>query len=172
MRKSELKANDVAKQLAINAANIAFNTPELMIVVNFKEPSYRHRLYVVEYGTVTATHHVAHGSGSASPNDKAYSTSFSNKINSHQSSLGKMKTGNIYHGRHGKSLRLDGLEPGKNSNVRVRYVVIHPSNYVTDNYILNKGRAGCSWGCLAVDPAISSNLIDKIKGGVPVYCYY
>jgi hypothetical protein len=39
-----------------------------------------------------------------------FATSFSNSAQSYKSSLGFYATGEIYSGKHGKSLRLDGLE--------------------------------------------------------------
>lgn len=145
-----------------------------MVVVDFSEPSFRKRLYVVNLAskTVEQEHHVAHGKNSACFYDSAHACKFSNKIGSLQSSLGAMKTGKVYYGKNGKSLKLHGLEKGVNSNVFIRFVVIHPSNYVTDAYIRQNKKAGMSWGCLAVDPAISSSLIDLIKDGTFVYCYY
>lgn len=156
----------------ISAMNAVGDSPEYMVVVDYTQPSYKKRLFVLHHGAVIRMHHVAHGSNSSALHDKSMAVSFSNKVNSHKSSLGLMKTGQIYYGRHGKSLKLKGLEKGKNDNVFLRYIVIHPSKYVTNSYIDAHGYAGCSWGCLAVDPAISSSLIDLIKGGCPVYAYH
>jgi hypothetical protein len=141
---------------------------EYMIVVNYSEPSYRKRLYVLKDGEVLRSHHVAHGSRSACGK---VACKFSNKFGSHKSSLGAMKTGKVYYGKYGKSLKLRGLDKEKNGAVYKRFIVLHSSNYVTNKYIMNKGRAGCSWGCLSVDPAISSSLIDLIKGGCFVFTY-
>ena len=43
-------------------------------------------------------------------------TSFSNLPESNQSSIGLYQTGQTYTGKHGRSLRLLGLEPGFNDN--------------------------------------------------------
>ena len=59
-------------------------------------------------------------------NHWAWATKFSNTNDSHQSSLGLMRTGETYYGSYGYSLRLDGLEDGYNDAVRSRAIVIHP----------------------------------------------
>lgn len=145
---------------------------DTMIVIDFRQHSSKKRLYVIQNGQIMRKHHVTHGSKSSSYFDKGRADKFSNKYGSHQSSLGAMLTGEVYYGRHGRSLRLDGLEPGVNDNVRKRAIVIHSARYVTNRYINKKGRAGCSWGCPAVDPAISNVLIDQIKNGSFLYIHY
>ena len=170
-----------ARNDAFNAANdylhnnrVRLKRSDYMAIINMGEPSYRQRLYVYDRNghIYIGAYCVAHGSGSSNPKDFAYATSFSNVNNSHKSSLGAMMTGDIYVGKHGKSLRLVGLEKGINDNVAKRSIVIHPADYVDDDFILDSGRAGQSWGC----PAISNNdakvLIPLLAGGCYVYIYY
>lgn len=57
---------------------------------------------------------VAHGRQSG----ELFAERFSNLPGSHQSSLGLFRGGESYSGRHGHSLRLDGLEPGFNDQAR------------------------------------------------------
>lgn len=150
------------------------NVPgKLMVVVNYREPSYKKRLYVVdtETGEIIRAHHVAHGSASTCTSNVARACYFSNVVGSRKSSLGAMKTGKIYYGKYGKSLKLHGLDKC-NSMVYARFIVMHSSAYVTDQYILKNGYAGRSWGCLAVDTAVSSALIDLVADGTFVYAYY
>lgn len=178
MKKSELEMRQEAADEAIMAAlqdshaTIRISKP-VFVVVNLKEPSYRKRLYIVDSKSpkVLFSHHVSHGAGSANPKDKAYAISFSNTPESHQSSLGAMLTTDVYLGKHGRSLRLRGFDSKRNSNVTSRHIVIHPADYVTDQFIILNGRAGCSHGCFAVDPAISDGLIDLVKDGVYLYSY-
>lgn len=147
---------------------------DYIVIVNYRDPSFKKRLYVYDlnHQIVVRLHHVAHGSKSSLEANQAFATYFSNKIGSRKSSLGAMKTGKTYYGKYGKSLKLHGLEPGKNNMVYARSIVLHSSRYVTDVYILEHGRAGQSWGCLAVDPSISDSLIELIKEGCFVYAYY
>jgi hypothetical protein len=102
---------------------------------------------------------VSHGHGSG--DDMA--TSFSNKIDSHQSSLGFYITDDVYNGKNGRSLRLDGMDAGFNSNARERAIVVHGAEYVGENAIDQIGRLGRSYGCPAVSTAVSNQVIDLIK---------
>lgn len=180
MKKSDLEPNKKSTEAAIAVATKVFSKysykckQDIMVVVDFTQPSYRKRLHIVEpsTGKVVRSHHVAQGSGSCDPNNLSMAVKFSNTPDSHCSSLGAMVTAEQYRGRHGTSLRLNGLEKNINDNVRRRCIVIHAADYVTDSYILDNGRAGRSQGCLAVDPAINKGLIEMITDGVFVYCYY
>lgn len=147
---------------------------DYIAIADFSQPSYKKRFYVysLESKIVVRTHHVTHGKNSASKKNKALVTQFSNQINSHMSSRGALTTAETYIGKYGYSLRLDGLEPGINDNVRKRAIVIHPAHYATNNYIIRNGRTGLSYGCLALDPAISTQVIDLIKEGRFIYIYF
>lgn len=147
---------------------------DIIVVINMSAPSYRKRFYVVSMKDkkVVRAHHTSHGSKSSDPNNRAYAKHFSNTNNSHQSSLGAMVTSNTYRGKHGRSLRLNGLEEHKNSIVRQRAIVVHSAHYCTNRFILDAGRAGESWGCPALDPAVCQTVIGEIKEGVFFYVYY
>jgi hypothetical protein len=176
----DMQYNQAAANKAIAEAffqlenNFPLERSQYMLVVNYREPSYRRRMYLVdtESRNILDTFHVAHGTASTCAYNKAEACYFSNVMGSRKSSLGAMKTGEIYYGKYGKSLKLRGLEKGKNSLVYARYIVLHSSEYVTESYIGSNGYAGRSWGCLAVNPKVSSQLIDKIKDGTFVYAFY
>lgn len=144
-----------------------------LIAINFREPSYRKRLYVwdLEKNDLDRAHHVAHGAGSSKA-DKAYCDKFSNVPESHKSSLGAFRTDEIYKGKHGRSMRLHGLDFGVNNNAFDRAIVVHSAPYVTDKYILRIGRAGQSWGCFVIDPYIRDAFIDEFNDGYMIYAYY
>ena len=110
---------------------------------------------------------VAHGRNSGGK----YAKSFSNKSGSYQTSLGFYKTAEVYNGKHGKSLRLDGLEES-NCNARKRAIVIHSADYVSNKFIANYGRLGRSLGCPALPKEGFSDVIDKIKEGSILFIYY
>jgi len=133
-------------------------------VVNFSQHSSIARFYIADIteGTVRSFH-VAHGSGS-DPDKDGYATIFSNKPNSNASSLGFYLTGDIYTGKHGRSMRLHGLSAA-NSNAFNRAVVIHRAKYVSDSDI----QPGRSWGCLAVSLASIDIVIETLKGGALIY---
>ena len=82
-----------------------------------------------------------------------------------------MLTGDVYQGKHGKSLRVQGLEEGINDNVYSRSIVLHGSNYVNADYA-SKGKLGRSLGCLAVSYDVIDYLINMIKDKVLVVLYY
>lgn len=180
LTKQDLEVNELSRKVAlVNSMNSHLvygdkaSNKDLIVIVNMREPSYRKRLYVYDLKTnkFVANHHTTHGEKSCGA-DRAYAAYFSNTPNSHATSLGAMVTEDTYTGKHGRSLRLKGLEKGINNNVKNRYIVIHSADYCTNGYILAAGRAGCSHGCFAVDPAIAKGLIDLIKGGTFLYCHY
>ena len=41
----------------------------------------------------------------------------------------------------------------------------HPASYASKSYLERKGYLGRSWGCLAVDPRLSSKFMKLTKGG-------
>jgi len=86
--------------------------------------------------------------------------------------VGLLVTQETYTGRHGKSLRMNGLEPGFNDNARDRAIVFHQARYADDAYIGRHGKAGRSHGCPALDPDVSGQIIDTIKNGKMVFAYY
>jgi hypothetical protein len=143
---------------------------KLITVIDYSLPSSDKRMWVIDLDSNRLLFHeyVAHGSGSGGDTP----TSFSNRDGSHQSNIGLMKTAETYSGKHGYSLRLDGLESGWNDNARSRAIVIHGADYVSESFIRANGRLGRSWGCPALRPEITSSVIDTIKGGSLVFGYY
>jgi hypothetical protein len=141
-----------------------------LTLIDYSRPSTVPRLWVVDLksGALLFEELVAHGSGSG--DDLA--TRFSNATDSHQSSLGLFTTEDTYVGKHGYSLRLQGLESGVNDRARARAIVMHGADYVSTQSIAALGRLGRSWGCPALRPAIVRDVIDRIKGGSVVFAYY
>ena len=137
--------------------------PELLTICDYTQSSAHKRLYVLdmEQGVVKYNTYVSHGKNSGSE----YATSFSNKTDSHKSSLGFMITGDTYIGKAGYSMYFDGMETGVNSNVRPRAIVMHGSNYVTGDRADNGTMMGRSYGCPAVPYKEHRKIIDAIKGG-------
>ena len=80
-------------------------------------------------------------------------------------------TAETYYGRHGYSLKLDGLEEGVNDKARERLIVLHGAHYVSEDRADDR-LIGRSWGCPAVRPGISKALIDAIKEGSVLWIYY
>ncbi len=164
-------ANSGVLQEALNYFNSnsgRFGNKRFMAVLEYSKHSARSRFYIINLrtGEVNAAYHVAHGSGSDRDND-GYATYFSNVPNSKASSLGVYKTGEIYRGKYGRSLRLHGLS-STNSNVYKRAIVIHPSPYVKEGNV----KPGRSWGCMAFDYKVSGDVINMLRDGALIYAKY
>ena len=138
---------------------------QYVVVVDFSQHSSKKRFYLFDLAKGTVERHaVAHGLNSDRNND-GYADSFSNAEGSLQSSLGFYLTLATYQGKYGYSMRLSGKD-STNSNAQARAVVVHPAPYVSDS---SGKAAGRSWGCPALDPSISANVIKKIKNGAMFY---
>lgn len=133
-------------------------------IIDFSRHSSEKRFFLFDLldGTVNR-YNTSHGKNS-DRNKDGYATDFSNVVNSKKTSLGFYFTLGTYQGGHGHSMRLQGLERS-NSNAYKRAIVVHPAAYVreADNY------AGLSWGCPALDHAVSKEIIEKIKDGSLFY---
>jgi hypothetical protein len=142
----------------------------ILTLIDFSMSSNSKRLWVIDLTTNTILYNslVAHGRNTGNE----FATSFSNSAQSFKSSLGFYATGEIYSGKHGKSLRLDGLEKGINNNARDRAVVIHGAEYVSSSFIQNNKRLGRSLGCPALPMNLSSEIIQTIKDKSCLFIYY
>ena len=162
-------------QLALRASSCAqrkgaIPASDLLTVIDYSRPSTEPRLYVLDVTNGALLHRewVAHGKYSGANRTRF----FSNDPGSRQSSLGLFVTRDTYVGRHGRSLRLDGLEPGVNDHALERAIVMHGASYVGPRFIARHGRLGRSWGCPALAPEVAQRVIDVIRDGTPVFAYY
>ena len=146
-----------------------YGNEDIVTIIDFSKPSTEKRMFILDLRNQKILYHtyVAHGKNTG----VNMATKFSNNKGSNQSSLGLFRTGESYQGKHGYSLRLDGLEKGFNDNARNRAVVMHSASYVSEGFIRMHGRLGRSWGCPAVPVEISKEIIDLIKGGSCLYIY-
>ncbi|WP_336368192.1 murein L,D-transpeptidase catalytic domain family protein [Marinobacter sp. C2H3] len=144
--------------------------PKRLAVIDFSLPSNRKRMWIFDLSSASLLIKdlVAHGRASGSTR----STEFSNREGSHKSSIGLFRASETYYGKHGYSLRLDGLEPGINDQARERAIVIHGADYVSPKWVNRYGRIGRSLGCPAVDNRIIEEVVDDLKGGQLVFKYY
>jgi hypothetical protein len=166
--------NPQALQQALTAMQCALNSgsesAQRLAVIDYSQPSTARRLWIFDLRKKTLLLHdlVAHGNKSG----ENFATRFSNRVGSHQSSLGLFRTQESYQGNNGYSLRMDGLEPGVNDQARERAIVIHGADYVNPLWSQRQGRIGRSQGCPAVRPAIAKRVIDKLKGGQFMYSWH
>ena len=142
----------------------------MITVIDFSLSSNTKRLWVIDLTTNTILYNslVAHGRNTGDE----FAKSFSNAAESYKSSLGFYATGEIYNGKHGMSLKLDGLEKGVNDNARNRAVVMHGADYVADSFIKNNHRLGRSLGCPAIPVALTKEIVATIKGKSCLFIYH
>lgn len=143
---------------------------KLLTLVDLRLSSNKERLWVVnlDSGVVRMQTLVAHGRGSGNE----FAREFSNEPGSHKSSLGFYVTAETYRGKHGLSLKLDGLEEGVNDNARERAIVMHGADYVSRSFAERYGRIGRSYGCPSVPLGVHKELIPFIKEGSGLFIYY
>ncbi len=141
-----------------------------LALIDYSRPSSERRLWLIDMttGAILGNELVAHGRNSGG--DRA--TRFSNRSGSKRSSLGLFRAAEPYYGRHGYSLRLDGLEAGFNDRARKRAIVIHGAAYVSDAFVAEHGRLGRSWGCPALPIGANRAIIDRLENGNAVFAYY
>ena len=142
----------------------------ILTLIDFSMSSSSKRLWVIDLDTNTILYNslVAHGKNTG----EDFANSFSNAEHSFKSSLGFYTTGEIYSGKHGMSLKLDGLEKGINDNARERGVVIHAANYVSESFIKGNKRLGRSQGCPALPVELASDIIRTIKDKSCLFIYH
>ncbi len=140
-----------------------------LTVVDMSASANESRFFVIDMKNekIVDKSRVAHGRNSG----LEFAKEFSNKIGSYQTSLGFYKTAELYTGKHGLSLRLDGLE-SSNSNARARAIVIHAADYVSEIFIKKNGRLGRSLGCPSLPQKQFNTIIQKIKEGSLLFIYH
>lgn len=139
----------------------------ILTIIDYSKPSTEKRFYVIDIENKKLLYKclVAHGKNTGE-NDAEY---FSNDAESLKSSLGFFLTAETYNGNNGYSMKLDGLEKGINDNARIREIVIHGADYVSDSYAKKYGRLGRSWGCPALPPELAKEIIDKLANGSCIF---
>ena len=76
-----------------------------------------------------------------------------------------------YSGRHGHSLRLDGLEPDLHDHIRAHALVIHGAACVAPQWMEKYGRLGCSLVFPAVQQGAMGALVDQPKEGQSLFVW-
>ncbi|WP_310556736.1 murein L,D-transpeptidase catalytic domain family protein [Flavobacterium sp.] len=143
---------------------------DILTVIDFSMSSTKKRLWVIDLSTNTILYNtlVSHGMNSG----VEYATNFSNTQSSNKSSLGFYATGETYNGKHGLSLKLDGLERGINHNARARAVVMHGAAYSNPSIIKSQGYLGRSQGCPAIPEAFKKEIIKVIKNKSCLFIFH
>lgn len=143
---------------------------QYLTICDFGQSSNNKRLYVLDMSCnkIVMNTYVAHGRKSGAE----YATRFSNRPRSNQSSLGFYKTQQTYHGEHGLSLRVKGLESGYNDKAGPRAIVIHGADYIGEEWLERNNYMGRSYGCPAIPKKESTAIINTIKDGSCLFIYY
>jgi hypothetical protein len=143
---------------------------DVLTLIDFSLSSNAKRLWVIDLTSNTILFHslVAHGRNTG----EEFASNFSNVAESFKSSLGFYATGEVYNGKHGMSLKLDGLEKGVNDRARERAVVVHGADYVSESFIVGNRRLGRSQGCPAIPVALSKDIINAIKDKSCLFIYH
>lgn len=141
-----------------------FQNQNYITVIDFSRRSDKQRFFVINMATGEVDKHwTIHGWGS-DKNEDGYAESFGNVVNSGKSSLGFIRTAEIYSGTFKRAVRLDGLS-ASNSNVRERAIVLHGWDDAHEKPVIQ----GLGWGCPALDWSIKDDVIDKVAGGSLMY---
>jgi len=137
-------------------------------VADFALPSRAPRFHLVNLGDGSVRSHlVAHGRGS-DPSHTGWLERFSNEPRSNATSAGAYRTGSLYVGAHGHSMRLEGLDR-TNSNALSRAIVVHGAWYVNEQVIGYSGMLGRSQGCFAVADSSLPEIMARLGPGRLIY---
>jgi hypothetical protein len=143
---------------------------QIITICDYSRSSAESRLWVIDLRRKKLLYNtfVAHGLGSGNE----FASSFSNKNNSHKTSIGLYVTGNTYVGDCGVALKLRGMDAGYNDAAYDRGIVLHGSRYVNGVYIANKKMAGRSFGCPAVPYDALMDIIFSIENGTCLFMFF
>jgi len=142
----------------------------IITLVDFAMPDTQKRLWVIDLNTNKVLFHtlVAHGEKSG----RIYARHFSNKFNSHESSLGAYITGGTFVGNLGYSMRIYGITPGYDTNAYNRDIVVHGAWYASEKALREYGHLGWTWGCFGIAPKWLRPIIHTIEHGTLILAYY
>lgn len=137
-------------------------------IADFSLPSRTPRFHLVDVGCGRVSSHlVAHGRGS-DPAHTGWLHRFSNAAGSNATSEGAYRTDGLYIGKHGRSIRLSGLD-ATNSNALGRAIVVHAAWYVSPEMARTHGALGRSEGCFALSNASTAEVLQRIGSGCLIY---
>jgi hypothetical protein len=142
----------------------------LITVVDFNKPSSQDRMWIMDVGQnarLIKKSLVTHGVNSG----YLMAEQFSNQHETRKSSLKFYITGNPYQSsKVGYALKLHGQDPGINSNIFPRGIVLHRAVYATYERAA-RGAIGRSWGCLGVPVQHNRMFVDLLQGKTLIYVH-
>jgi hypothetical protein len=141
---------------------------DIVAVTDFSRASGEKRFFLLNTGNgQVSSHFVAHGRGS-DPAHCGHLERFSNAYGSNASSAGAYLTGEYYHGKYGRSMKLKGLER-RNDNAEGRAIVVHSAWYAEPEVISEHGKLGRSEGCFAMSQASLHEVLARLGPGHLLY---
>jgi len=153
-----------AAKAGLDRAGASVAHRDMAGVADFHQPSRLPRLHLVDLaGGRVESLLVAHGRGS-DPDHTGWLRTFSNMPGSEATSQGDYVTGDYYVGQHGRSMRLQGLDP-TNSNAEARAIVVHAAWYVGPDIARTRGVLGRSEGCFAVSQYDLPQVLERLGPG-------
>ena len=153
---------------ALEKHSAVISNRDVIAITDFAQASHTPRFHIVdlESGEISS-HLVAHGYGS-DPGHTGWLQRFSNDPGSHASSSGAYRTEALYDGKHGRSIRLSGLE-ATNSNAMDRAIVVHPAWYVCEDMVRQHGVLGRSDGCFTLSETSIQVALARLGPGRLIY---
>lgn len=137
---------------------------DLVAIADFAAPSSAKRFHIVNMASGTIDSFlVAHGRGS-DPAHSGWLRRFSNDPGSYCTSEGSYRTLDYYNGKHGRSMRLAGLDE-TNNNAEARAIVVHSASYVSAELARGAGVLGRSEGCFAVAESDLAAVLSRMGPG-------
>ena len=153
---------------ALDRHGAAIPHRDVMAVADFSLPSRLPRFHIVDLASGgMKSYLVAHGRGS-DPGHTGWLQRFSNAPGSYATASGAYRTEGVYAGKHGRSIRLAGLDPS-NDNALVRAIVVHGAWYVSPAMARAHGVLGRSEGCFALDTANLPEILERLGPGRLIY---
>lgn len=161
--KSSDSVSDTLEKKSISESNISEDKKELLskygndriIFIDFSKPSYSKRLWVLEGDSVLLNTYVSHGENSG----LYFAKKFSNEEGTNMSCVGEFRTLWTYNGKHGLSMKIQGLDD-TNNNAYDRKIVFHSAPYATKDFLNRHGYLGRSYGCFATSEEDNKLIID------------
>ena len=153
---------------ALEAKRGSLKFADVIGITDFSKASREDRFYLLDVASGMVTgYQVAHGRGS-DPAHSGWLERFSNEPGSEASSSGAYVTGDIYHGKYGRSLRLTGLDQ-TNYNALSRAIVVHAAWYAEPKVAEEYGKLGRSEGCFALSETNLQYVLYRLGPGRLLY---
>ena len=154
------------KALTVHRSQL--RSADLIGIADYSRASNERRFHLVDMASgATTSMLVAHGRGS-DPAHSGWLQQFSNADGSYASCNGAFVTGAEYFGKHGRSMRLTGLD-ASNCNAEPRAIVVHTAAYVTEAMARETGKIGRSQGCFTVTEADLQQVLTRMGSGRLLY---